>query len=101
MHSLGDNIAVVVIPMGLNPQDLGAFIGALTSRNDAALFQIPNVTPQMVGAAAGALLDTYANAFKSVWIAASCFVGLAAICKSDRHGHPASPQPLLPTAQLY
>jgi hypothetical protein len=97
MNHLGDNIAAVVVPLGLSPQDLGAFIGALTSRNDAALFQIPGVTAPMVGAAAGALLETYSSAFRSVWIAASCFVGLAGIRKF-RSTEPPSPSPTPPPA---
>lgn len=79
MNHLGDNIAQAVIPLGLNPRDVGAFIGALTAHNDAALFKIPGVTPQMAQAGGHALLDTYASGFKNVWTAASCFVGLAAI----------------------
>lgn len=81
MNHLGDNIAAAVLPMGLNPENIGAFIGALTSRDDAALFQIPGVSPPMVEAAASALLNTYSTAFRSVWIAASCFVAVAAIRK--------------------
>lgn len=81
MNHLGDNIAGAVIPLGLNPKDVGAFIGAFTSHDDAALFQIPGVTPQMAGAAGHALLETYAGGFKNVWTAGSCFVGVAAIRK--------------------
>jgi len=65
--------------MGLPPQEVGPFIGALTSHNDAALFQLPGVTPQMVGAAAQALLGTFTTGFQHVWIAASAFVAVAAI----------------------
>lgn len=84
MNHLGGNIAQAVIPLGLNPQDVGAFIGAFTAKDDASLFRIPGVTPQMAQAAGGALLETYASGFKHVWTAASCFVGLAAIRKSPR-----------------
>ncbi|KAK3934176.1 major facilitator superfamily domain-containing protein [Diplogelasinospora grovesii] len=79
MGHLGDNIAAAVIPLGLPPNATGAFIGALTSHNEEALFQIPGVTPQIVGAGADALLGTYTTGFKHVWIAASCFVALAAV----------------------
>lgn len=82
MNNLGDNIAQAVIPLGLNPKDVGAFIGAFTSHDDATLFQIPGVTPQMAEAAGRALLGTYASGFKNVWTAASCFVGVAAIRES-------------------
>ena len=83
MNHLGANVADVVLPMGLNPKYLGAFVGALTSRNNAALLRIPGATPQMAGAAAEAMLKTYASGFQAVWIAAGCFVALATICKSN------------------
>ncbi|KAL1845191.1 hypothetical protein VTK73DRAFT_940 [Phialemonium thermophilum] len=79
MNRLGDNVASAVLPMGLDPQDLGAFIGALTAQDDGALFRIPHVTGPMVGAAGQALLDTYASAFRDVWITASCLAAVAMI----------------------
>ena len=82
MGHLGDNIAKATIPLGLPPSSVGRFIPMLIAHDDAALFQIPGVTPQIVGAGAEALLNTFAKAFKHVWIAAACFVALAAICRS-------------------
>jgi len=79
MGHLGDNIANTVIPMGLPPQEVGPFIGLLTSQNFAGLMQLPNVTPEMAQAAGGALLNTYASSFQHVWIAAAAFVAVAAI----------------------
>jgi hypothetical protein len=81
MDNLGANVAKVVLPMGLNATDLGPFIGALTSQNSTALFMIPGVTPQMAASAGHQVLETYATAFRSVWIAAACFVGVATICE--------------------
>ncbi|KAK9417630.1 putative Major facilitator superfamily domain-containing protein [Seiridium unicorne] len=82
MKHLGENIAEAVIPDGLSPDALGDFIAALSGRNETALESIPGVTPQIISAGAQAILDTYVQAFRHVWIAAACFVALAAIVAS-------------------
>lgn len=79
MRHLGSNIAGAVIPKGLSPENLGEFITALTARNETALHSIPDVTSQIIAAGANAVLDTYVQAFRHVWIAAACFVAVAAI----------------------
>lgn len=76
---MGDNIAKAVIPQGLDPENLPAFIGALSAHNETALQAVPGVTMEIIGAGSAALLDTYALGFRYVWIAASCFVAIAAI----------------------
>jgi hypothetical protein len=81
MNHLGDNIAAAVLPLGLPTTSIGPFIGALTMHNDLALYKIPGVTPQIVKAGSDALLMTYSTGFKHVWIAASCFVAIAAVGK--------------------
>lgn len=55
------------------------FITALTSDNDTALALVPGATPQIIGAGASALSDTYSTAFRNVWVSAVGFVALAAI----------------------
>ncbi|KAK4189070.1 major facilitator superfamily domain-containing protein [Podospora australis] len=79
MSHVGDNIADAAVPAGLPPGNLGLFIGALVTRNATALASIPGATPNVIGAGATALLDTFLSAFRNVWIAGACFVGLAAI----------------------
>ncbi|KAK3377462.1 major facilitator superfamily domain-containing protein [Podospora didyma] len=79
MNDLGDNIVKAVMPLGLPPQSIGPFIGALAAHDDAGLFQIPGVSPRIVGAGAEALLETFSTGFKNVWITASCVVAFAAI----------------------
>ncbi|KAK3392896.1 major facilitator superfamily domain-containing protein [Podospora didyma] len=79
MGHLGDNIAKAVIPAGLDPANLGPFIGALASQNPAALSLIPGVTPAISSQGANALLETFVVAFRHVWIAGGCFVAIAAI----------------------
>lgn len=79
MVKMPANIAKVVIPQGISPEDLPAFIGALTSHNATALGLVPNVTPEIIDSGVVAVLDTYVKGFRNVWIAAACFVSLAAI----------------------
>lgn len=79
MNHMPDNIANAVIPEGLQSEVIGQFIGALTSHNQTALESIPGVTAEVIHSGTIALLDTYVEAFRRVWIAAACFVALAAI----------------------
>lgn len=78
---MGANVAHVAVPMGLEPQYIGAFIAALSSKDEAALGKIPGVTRAMTEAAAAAVLETYTDGFQAVWTAAACFVGIAVIRK--------------------
>jgi hypothetical protein len=76
---LGKDIAASVIPLGLAPQSIQPFIGALISHNDQALAAIEGVTPQIIGAGVHALQTSYLKAFKDVWIAAAVFSAVATI----------------------
>lgn len=78
---MGSNIAEAAIEAGLPPQSVNQFVGDLLAQNTSALFQINGTTPQIIGAGAGALLDTYALGFRNVWLAALAFIVLAAIGK--------------------
>lgn len=64
---------------GLPETSVADFITALTSDNETALGLVPGATSRIIGAGAGALKDTYATAFRNVWVSAVGFVGLAAI----------------------
>ncbi|KAK3350586.1 major facilitator superfamily domain-containing protein [Neurospora tetraspora] len=79
MGHLGDNIAKAVLPLGLPPQSVGPLIGALADHHEELIPKIEGVTPQIIGAGVEALKETFATGFRRVWIAASCFVALAAI----------------------
>lgn len=82
MSKLGANIAAATLPLGLPPSSLAALIGALASGSPAALAHVQGATPQIIGAGAGALLDTYALGFRNVWILAACLSAVTAICES-------------------
>ena len=84
---LGPDIAAAVLPLGLSPKVLPAFVGALASNNQKALIQIPGVTPQIIGAGVHALKTAYLHAFRYVWISAAVFTFVAVICRSLKSGH--------------
>lgn len=79
LQRMGDNIAAAVLPKGLSPEVLPQFIGALNAHNATLLASVPGVTPEIIGAGADALLKTFLTGFRNVWIAAACFVGVAAV----------------------
>jgi len=81
MKHLGTNVAKAAIQAGLPQASVPDFIGALTSQNETALGLVEGVNPEIIGAGAGALLDTYAKGFRNVWSAAAAFVALGAIRK--------------------
>jgi hypothetical protein len=72
-----------VLPLGLPATSLPALIGDLAANNQTALGSVPGITPQIIGAGVGGLREAYNLGFRFVWIAAGCFMVLAAICKLD------------------
>jgi MFS family permease len=80
--NVSTKISAVAIQMGLDVSQLEAFIVALMAGNTEALAAIPGVNPQLIGAAAEALKQGYAVAFRDVWIAAACFTVPGVIGKS-------------------
>lgn len=65
---LGHNIASAVLPLGLPPSSLGAFIGLLAAGDTASILKLPGVTPAMLGAGYHALQESFLYAFKYIWI---------------------------------
>jgi hypothetical protein len=78
-NNLGPKIAEAVLPLGLPAASLPEFIGDLTAQNIEGLFKIPGVTPDIVQAGAGGLLEAYSLGFRFVWVAAGCFTVVAAV----------------------
>ncbi|EOA83034.1 uncharacterized protein SETTUDRAFT_156682 [Exserohilum turcica Et28A] len=72
-------IAEAVLPLGFNPKDLPALIGALASQNPAAVAAVPGSTPAIIGAASHAVSEAYRLSFRDLWIAAACFGGFAVL----------------------
>lgn len=81
-ENLAPKIAAATLPLGLPKKSLGALIAALEANNQTAVALVPGVTPQIITAGAGALLDTFAVSFRYVWVAAGAFALIAIIGKS-------------------
>ncbi|CZR52483.1 uncharacterized protein PAC_02360 [Phialocephala subalpina] len=67
------NISQAVLPLGLPPASLPAFLEAIAAGNQYSLMKIPGVSLPIISAAIQATKSTYADAFQIVW-----FVGMAA-----------------------
>ena len=78
---ISSKVVPAVLGLGLPPSSLEMFIPALMANDQAALAEIPGVTPAIIGAAAQALVDGYAIAFRNVWITAAVFLFVAIIGK--------------------
>lgn len=71
-----------MLPLGLSPKLLPAFIGALAGGDTAALAQLPGVTPEIIGAGVGGLKQAYLSTFKIIWITGAALSAVAALRKS-------------------
>jgi len=72
-------VASATIPLGFKPSYLGELIGAITTGNTAVLAEIPGISPKIVEAAGLAVKQSYAIAFRYVWVTAAAFSALAVI----------------------
>ena len=63
---LGSGITNAAISLKLPVYELAQFIGALASKNQAALIQVQGVTPQIIGADVRPLQVAYLVSFRSV-----------------------------------
>ena len=72
-------VAKAAIGAGLAPPNVPAFIGALTTQDNAALGAIPGVNPTIIGAAVAALTQAFADSVRVVYIIAVPFGVLACI----------------------
>ena len=78
---LGADIAAAVLPLGLAPRALPAFIGALAGNDQAALARIPGVTGEIIGAGVQGLQQAYLSTFRIVWITAAALSAVAVLRK--------------------
>lgn len=72
-------LAQAAVQAGLPPSSIGPFIGAFAGRNQAALAQIPGVTPAVLGAAGGAFQQAFADSVRVVYEIAAPFGAVACI----------------------
>ncbi|KAF2650004.1 MFS general substrate transporter [Lophiostoma macrostomum CBS 122681] len=72
-------LAQAVAQAGLPPSSIGPFIGAFVGKDEAALAQIPGVTPAVLGAAGGAFQRAFADSIRVVYEIAAPFGAVACI----------------------
>lgn len=73
------NVASAALAAGLPSSSVEQFVGYIMVQNSTAAANVSGVTPTIVEAAAKAVLDTYATAFRYVWLSAIPFLVLAVI----------------------
>lgn len=78
---LGPKVASAVATLGYPSSELGTLISTLALGNPDLLAQIPGVTPAIIGAATGALQNTYALAFRYSWLISLSFTAISCIGK--------------------
>ncbi|KAL3473183.1 major facilitator superfamily domain-containing protein [Aspergillus californicus] len=79
LSKLDSKIAAAVLPLQFPAAKLGYLIQGLVSGDTLLLMQDPDVTPAVLAAGGAALADTYAIAFRGVWICAAAFSGTGLI----------------------
>ena len=80
--NLGPKVAKAVLPLDFPASSLSQFIPALINHDDAALKSIPGVTPDVIQAGVGAVMQTFVIAFRYVWVTAGCISFVAMIGES-------------------
>lgn len=83
--TLSDNLASRVLgavaSFGLPESSQLSLVQALISNDSGALAEIPGMTPEIIQAGLGGMMDAYALGFRNVYITAGCFSFLALVCK--------------------
>ena len=72
-------IAEAAIKAGLPATSVPAFVGAIASKDVAAIPTIPGVTPEIIGAGVAAAQQALADSFRNIYIIAAPFGALAVI----------------------
>lgn len=79
-NHIPSNVASAALEAGLPSGSVDEFVGYIVAHNETGLATIAGATPEIITAGADAALDTYAAAFRLVWLTAIPFLGIAAIC---------------------
>ena len=72
-------VAKAALDAGLPPSSLPAFIGAIATKNPAALVSVPGVTATIIDAGLVAVRQALADSFRIIYIIAAPFGALAII----------------------
>ena len=79
--NLGSKIAAAALPLGLPASSLPAFIGDIADSITPTPAMVPGVTPEIIAAGVGGLLEAYSIAFRFVWITAGVLSFVVAVRK--------------------
>lgn len=74
-----DNVASAALAAGLPSSSVKQFVTYITSHDNTGISIIPGVNDKIVAAGTKALLETYVQAFRYVWLSAIPFLAVAAI----------------------
>lgn len=86
--NLVPKVLAAVLPLGLPNTSAEAFVTALATSNEQMLAKIPGVTPTLVQAGLGGMLDAYELAFRNVYITGACFSASAFLSMPSLITHP-------------
>lgn len=78
-NHIPSNVASAALEAGLPSGSVDEFVGYIVAHNETGLATISDATSDIISAGAEAVLDTYAAAFRLVWLTAIPFLGIAAI----------------------
>lgn len=87
-NHIPSNVASAALAAGLPSDSIDEFVGYIVAHNETGLATISGATPEIISAGADAALDTYAAAFRMVWLTAIPFLGIAAICTTTSRSTP-------------
>ncbi|KAI3391206.1 hypothetical protein diail_7756 [Diaporthe ilicicola] len=73
------NVASAALKAGLPSDSVNDFVAYVVAQNQTGLATVAEATPAIISAGADAALDTYAAAFRLVWLSAIPFLCIAAI----------------------
>ncbi|PVH69618.1 MFS general substrate transporter [Cadophora sp. DSE1049] len=76
--ALSRDIAANILPLGVSPSILPAFIQGLTSQNMTAVAALPGVDPVVILAGVRGLKEAYLASFRYIWVTAAIFSAIAA-----------------------
>lgn len=74
-----DNVASAALAAGLPSSSVEQFVTYIMTHDNTGIDAIPGVTDRIIAAGTEALLNSYVQAFRYVWLSAIAFLAVAAI----------------------
>lgn len=73
------NVASAAVAAGLPLSSIDPFVACIVAQNHTGAATVPGVTDQIMAAGTEAVVETYVQAFRYVWLSAIPFLAIAAI----------------------